>query len=173
MGEDHGFDSHMESMDCVVMGRKTFDAVKDMDDWIYDKPVLVLSRTLVPNKISGSLRQKTDDGWPRVEGLSGQPGDIMAEVRRRGWKRVYVDGGEVIRSFLNEGLVESMVISRVPVLIGQGVPLFGELGRDVKLVHKGTTSWASGVVQSRYRVLKDSEGKEVVSETNFRHEIEE
>ena len=145
------------------MGRKTFDVVKDMDEWIYNKPVLVLSRTLMPSEIPVTLRQRTEKGCPGVEVVSGTPGEIMEVVKQRGWKKVYIDGGEVIGSFLREGLVESMVISRVPVLIGRGVPLFGGLERDVELVHEGTRSWESGVVQSRYRVVKDGEKSHVVS----------
>ena len=162
MGEDHGFDAHMESMDCVVMGRKTFDVVKDMEEWIYNKPVFVLSRTLTAGDIPGRLREKTEKGWPKVEVISGVPKQIIQEIARRGWKKVYVDGGEVIRQFLRAGLVESMVISRVPVLIGRGVRLFGGMEGDVKWVHEGMRSWESGVVQNRYRVLRDGQATQVV-----------
>lgn len=150
-------------MGCVIMGRKTFDVVKDAEPWAYAKPVMVMSRTLMANKIPKGLMQKTEKGWLKVEVISGEPMGTMEMVKQRGWKRVYVDGGEVIRNFLREGLVESMVISRVPVLIGKGVPLSGELGGDVKLVHERTRSWESAVVQSRYRVAKDGEKRDFVS----------
>lgn len=148
LGEDHGFDAFISDVDCVVMGRKTFDVVKDMNEWIYNKPVLVVSRTLITADIPARLSQK-------AEVVTGDPCGVMKLVERRGWKKVYIDGGEVIRSFLKEGFVESIVVSRVPVLIGRGVPLFGDLEGDVKLVHEGTRSWESGVVQSRYKVLKN------------------
>lgn len=157
LGEDHGFDAHMESMDCVIMGRKTFHRT------VGYKPVLVMSCTLMPNKIPGSLRQKTEKGWPKVKVISGEPKETMEMAKQRGRERVCVDGGEVIRKFLREG---SMVIIRVPVLIGKGVPLFGDLDGDVKLVHKGTRSWESGVVQSRYRVVR-MERKEMLFLVNL------
>lgn len=146
--EDHGFNAHMARMDGVIMGRGTFEAVENMDPWIYSKPVLVLSKSLLradlPDRLSG-----------KVEVISATPKEVMEVAACRGWRRVYIDGGKVIQAFLRDGLVEDMVISSVPVLIGKGLPLFGALERDLALEHLHTRSFASGLVQSHYRILAE------------------
>lgn len=146
-GEDHGFDAHMARVDAVVMGRGTYDAIKDMRPWFYSKPVVVLSRTLKAPDVPEEIGDK-------VEILDASPKEAMAAFAARGWKRVYVDGGMVIQSFLRAGLIEDMVISRIPVLIGEGISLFGALTTDVTLHHLATRSFPSGLVQSSYRVRR-------------------
>lgn len=146
-GEDHGFDAHMARVDAVVMGRGTYDAIKHMRPWFYSKPVVVLSRTLVQADVPGEIGDKVDT-------LDAGPKEAMAAFAARGWKRVYVDGGMVIQSFLRAGLIEDMVISRIPVLIGEGISLFGALTTDVMLDHLATKAFPSGLVQSSYRVRR-------------------
>ena len=82
------------------------------------------------------------------------PRELLEDLGARGWERAYVDGGKVIQSFLREGLIEDMHLSRMPILIGSGRPLFGALPEDVDLVHLGTRTFPSGIVESRYRILK-------------------
>jgi Dihydrofolate reductase len=145
--EDHGFDAFMDSVDGVVMGRGSFEVVRGMSPWLYSKPVVVMSATLadVPAELSG-----------KAEITRLAPRDLMAELEGRGWRRVYVDGGAVIRSFLREGLIMDLLVTRVPVLIGSGKPLFGTLPRDVRLAHVETKTYPSGLVGTRYRVLSES-----------------
>jgi dihydrofolate reductase len=143
-GEDHGYDTHMARVDGMIMGRKTFETVQDFSPWPYDKPVLVLSQTLAEEDIPRPLRGK-------VEIFAGTPEDVMAETARRGWRGAYLDGGVVVQSFLRAGLVKDMVVSRVPVLIGTGRPLFGPLNGDKTVTHEWTKSFPSGLVQSFYR----------------------
>lgn len=145
LGEDHGYDAHMARVDGIIMGRGTFDAVKDIEPWFYDKTVLVLSRTLRESDIPEALRGK-------VEIIDASPREAMMMADERGWDGVYIDGGSVIQAFLRAGLIDDMVISRVPVLIGEGLSLFGTLDADVKLKHIQTKSFPSGLVQSFYRV---------------------
>ncbi|QYO76047.1 dihydrofolate reductase family protein [Devosia salina] len=147
LGEDHGYDAHMARVDGIIMGRGTFEAVKDIEPWFYEKTVLVLSRTLASSDVPRSLRS-------RVEIVNASPNEAMMIAEERGWRGVYIDGGAVIQSFLRAGLIEDMIISRVPVLIGQGLPLFGALDADVGLEHLGTTIFPSGLVQSHYRVKR-------------------
>lgn len=147
LGEDHGFDAHMARVDGIIMGRGTFEAVKNIEPWFYEKPVLVLSRTLAGSDVPHALRSG-------VEFVNGSPIEAMMIAEERGWRGVYIDGGAVIQSFLRAGLIEDMVISRVPVLIGEGLPLFGALDDDVVLEHIETKSFPSGLVQSRYRVKR-------------------
>jgi len=142
-GEPHGYEEFLASVDALVIGRKTYESVLSFGDWPYGtKPVFVLStRTLAPAPPGAA-----------VERLAGDPAAVAAELDRRGVRHVYVDGGITIRRFLRAGLVQRLVITRVPVLIGTGIPLFGALDRDVVLRHVVTRSYASGLVQSEYEV---------------------
>lgn len=145
--EDHGFDAHMARMDGVVMGRRTYDIIQDMRPWYYSKPVVVLSRTLSQASIADEIAD-------RVEVMNATPDEAMRRFAKRGWNRVYVDGGSVIQAFLRAGHVDDLVISRVPVLIGEGISLFGPLDHDVLLDHVETRTFAAGMVQSTYRVRR-------------------
>lgn len=145
LGEDHGFNAHMERVDAVVMGRGTYNVIKDMRPWYYSKPVVVLSSTLQPSAIPQEIADK-------VEVMDASPEMAMADFAARGWNAVYVDGGQTIQSFLRAGLIQDLVISRIPVLIGEGISLFGALEHDIMLEHVATRAFPSGLVQSTYRV---------------------
>ena len=143
--EDHGYQDFIAGMDAIVMGRATFETVRAMDPWPYSVPVVVLSRRMTPDAIPAALAG-------RVAVTAGTPAQVMADCAARGWRRVYVDGGQVVQAFLRAGLIADMVITWVPVLLGQGRALFGPLSGDVALTHLGTRAFASGLVQSHYRV---------------------
>jgi dihydrofolate reductase len=142
-GEPHGYDEFMATVDALVIGRKTFETVLAFDSWPYgEKPVFVVStRTLAPAPL-GAV----------VERMSGAPADIVSQLAARGIRHVYVDGGVTIQGFLEAGLIQRLIITRIPVLLGAGVPLFGALRRDIVLRHVGTRQYASGLVQSEYVV---------------------
>ena len=142
-GEDHGYHEFYASVDAVVIGRKTYEVVLGFGAWAYGtKPVFVLStRSLLPAP-PGAV----------VERLSGEAAEIWAQLQARGFQHIYVDGGVTIQRFLRAGLVQRLVVTRVPVLIGEGIPLFGATGRDISLKHLGTRTLASGLVQSEYEV---------------------
>lgn len=144
-GEPHGYDEFIASVDTIVIGRKTFETVLGFDTWPYGaKRVVVLSsRPLDLSAVRGG----------RVEQMAGAPADIAAELVATGTRHIYVDGGITIQGFLRAGLVQRLVVTRVPVLIGQGIPLFGSLPHDVRLRHVATRHYASGLVQSEYEVL--------------------
>lgn len=144
--EDHGYDDFIRDIDAIVMGRGTFDAVRRMGDWFYNRPVLVLSAGLAQQKVPAELAGK-------VRFTSKSPQEAMAMLQAEGRRRVYVDGGRVIQSFLALGMISDMVITRVPVLLGAGRPLFGGIQRDISLAHTGTRSFPSGLVQSSYTVV--------------------
>ena len=142
-GEPHGYAEFMDSVDALVIGRKTYETVLAFDTWPYgEKPVFVLS--------TGSLARAPADAV--VEHLSGDPAQIMSDLEARGIKHVYVDGGITIQRFLRAGLIQRLIITHVPVLIGDGVPLFGALPRDVRLEHVATRHYPSGLVQTEYMV---------------------
>lgn len=147
LGEDHGFNAHMARVDGVIMGRGTYEVIKDMQPWYYSKPVVVLSRSLTQADIPAQIADK-------VEVMNATPEDAMQRLDERGWNAAYVDGGTVIQSFLRAGLIDDMVISRIPVLIGEGISLFGPLEGDLMLDHVRSQAFPSGMVQSVYRVKR-------------------
>ena len=144
-GENYGYDAFIASVDGLVMGRNSFEKVLTFDEWPYPKPVVVLSRSLDATSLREELRGK-------VEFSALAPAALFDSLARRGWSRVYVDGGQVIQSFLRAGLISDMVITRVPVLLGEGLPLFGALDGDIALRHDETRAYPSGLVQSRYSI---------------------
>jgi dihydrofolate reductase len=85
--------------------------------------------------------------------MSGDPAGIVAKLAASGAHHLYVDGGITIQEFLRAGIVQRLIITRVPVLIGDGIPLFGSLPRDVRLQHVATRAYPSGLVQSEYSVV--------------------
>ncbi len=142
-GEPHGYDEFMATVDALVMGRKTYETVLGFEAWPYrDKPVIVLSsHPLAPAPPGAS-----------VERMSGDPADIVADLAARGIGHIYVDGGMTIQRFMAAGLIQRLIITRVPVLIGVGISLFGALPHDVILTHVATRQFAGGLVQSEYLV---------------------
>ena len=147
LGEDHGYDTHIARMDGIIMGRGTYEKVATFDQWYYEKPVLVLSRSLDPATVPAQLTGK-------VEFIAATPAEAMDLAASRGWNRIYADGGKLIQSFLRAGFVEDLIISRIPILLGDGIPLFGPLEQDIVLDHLETKSFPSGLVQSHYRVKR-------------------
>ena len=144
-GEDYGYKDFMDSVDALVMGRNTYEKVLSLGGWAYgDKPVFVLSsRSLeIPEPLSET-----------VEAMSGTPEEVAARLSERSMTHLYIDGGVTVQRFLRAGLIQRLIISRAPVLIGTGIPLFGPLNQDVRLRHVRTQSYPSGFVQSEYEVV--------------------
>jgi dihydrofolate reductase len=146
-GEPHGFDEFFATVDALVMGRHTFETVLGMDPWPYgNKPVVVLSTRPL---------ERTPRGID-VERMSGDPTEIVSRLSARNIQHIYVDGGLTIQRFLAAGLIQRLIITRVPVLIGIGIPLFGVVPRDIILRHVATRQYATGLVQSEYEVATNS-----------------
>ncbi len=142
--EPHGFDEFYASVDVIVIGRKTFEVVLTFGKWAYGKkPVVVLSENVLDFS-------SIEDGV--VERMSGTPAEIVELLKARGFQHAYIDGGVTIQRFLAAGLIARMVITRLPVLIGTGIPLFGPVPRDINLHHVATRSYKGGLVQSEYEV---------------------
>jgi dihydrofolate reductase len=143
--EDHGYNDFIADKDVIVMGRGSYEKVATFEAWPYDRPVLVLSQQLAGTQVPEAL-----EGKVRFSALS--PVAAMKELERQGVRRAYIDGGQLVQSFLREGLIADMVITTVPVLIGAGRPLFGALPEDRDLTLLASRSFASGLVQSSYRL---------------------
>jgi dihydrofolate reductase len=142
-GEPHGYDEFIASVDAIVIGRKTFETVLAFPTWPYGgKRVVVLSSRPVDLSAAKGV----------VEQMGGPPAEIVSRLAASGARHLYVDGGITVQRFLRAGLVQRLVITRVPVLIGDGIPLFGSLPGDVRLRHLATRHYPSGLVQSEYAV---------------------
>ncbi|HCK65998.1 MAG TPA: deaminase [Anaerolineae bacterium] len=143
-GGDYGYADFMSTIDYVVMGRNTYEKVLTFGGWGYDKKVIVLSSKKI--KIKDKLKDK-------VEVLNLGPKKLVKEIEKRKAKHIYLDGGVTIQRFLREGLVDEMTITTIPVLIGEGLPLFGELAKDIKLKLLQSQSFKNSFVQNKYKVL--------------------
>jgi dihydrofolate reductase len=145
-GEAHGYDEFIASVDTIVIGRNTFEIVLTLGPWPYaDKRVVVLSsRPVDLSAASGGV----------VEQMAGTPAQIVSQLAASGARHLYVDGGITIQGFLRAGLIQRLIITRVPVLIGEGIPLFGTLPHDIRLTHVATRHYASGLVSSEYHVAE-------------------
>jgi len=143
-GEPHGYDEFIASVDAIVIGRGTFETVLTMKPWPYgNKQVVVLSSRPVDfSTVVGGV----------VEQMAGPPAEIVSKLAASSAHHLYVDGGITIQRFLRAGLIQRLIITRVPVLIGQGIPLFGSLPHDIRLRHIATRTYASGLVSSEYSV---------------------
>ena len=143
-GEPHGYNEFIASVDAIVIGRKTFEKVLTLGPWPYGKKrVVVLSSH--PIDLSAAVGGV-------VEQMSGSPDEIVSQLAASGARHLYIDGGITIQRFLRAGLIQRLIITRVPVLIGEGVPLFGSLPHDILLRHVATRHYPSGLVQSEYHI---------------------
>jgi dihydrofolate reductase len=143
-GEPHGYEEFIASVDAIVMGRKTFETVLALGAWPYgDKRVVVLSsRPVDLSAATGGI----------LEQMAGPPQQIVSQLAASGARHLYIDGGITIQQFLRAGLIQRLIITRVPVLIGEGIPLFGSLPHDIRLRHIMTRHFPSGLVSSEYHV---------------------
>jgi len=144
---EYGYNEFIADIDAIVMGRRTFEKVLTFDKWYYgNKRVVVLSNQPLDLSIAqarGGI----------VELMGGSPAEIVSKLAATGDRRLYVDGGITIQHFLRAGLIHRLIISRLPVLIGQGLPLFSSLPHDIYLRHIATRTYPGGMVQSEYHVV--------------------
>jgi dihydrofolate reductase len=147
-GEPHGYDEFIRSVDAIVIGRKTFETVLTLGPWHYGKKrvVVLSSRPIDLSVVKGGV----------VEQMAGPPAQIVSQLAASGAHHLYVDGGITIQGFLRAGLIQRLIITRVPVLIGEGIPLFGTLPHDIQLRHVATKQFPSGLVSSEYHVVSEA-----------------
>lgn len=138
---DYGYSEFMSKIDYIIMGKNTFEKVLTFGDWAYDKPVIVLSSTLkeVPNELKG-----------KIEFSCEKPIDLLKRLYFNGEKNIYLDGGILIQSFLESDLIDEFIITKIPILLGQGIPLFASINQELKLQHKNTTIYHNTFVKSHY-----------------------
>ena len=143
-----GYDEFVAGVDGIVMGRNSYETVLTFGEWPYHKPVLVMSKSLSQSEVPSELTDK-------VSITDLDPLGLMDALNENGWSRAYVDGGKVVQSFIKLGLIEDIILTTVPTLIGDGIPLFGAIDEDIDLELVSSKSFASGMVQSHYRLLRD------------------
>ncbi|TWD79760.1 dihydrofolate reductase [Kribbella amoyensis] len=139
---DTGYDEFVATVDTMVMGRATYEKVLTFGTWPYEgKQVEVLSTTLPADVDERIIVHRTLDG-------------LVETLNDRGAQRIYVDGGRLIQTFLRAGLLNELTITTAPVLLGRGLPLFGDLDGEIELNHNATRTLKAGFVQSDYTVRR-------------------
>ena len=142
--EDFGYAQFMSSVDVLVMGRNTYELVISSGQWPYGGTKVIV--------LSSSLKTLSDIVPDSVELKSCAPHELYKELQDSGFCHLYIDGGKTIQRFLSEHLINEITITKVPVLIGEGIPLFSKLTNDIKLSHLNTISYKNGFVKSKYEV---------------------
>ena len=135
------YEAFMEKIDAIVIGRGTFEKILTFPFWPYEKQAFLLSTTI--KEVPKSINQK-------ISILSLEPEKIPDYLANEGYSGVYIDGGKVIQSFLMGDLIDELIIAKVPILIGEGIPLFGYLSTDLRFDHTRTEVQSNGLVRSYY-----------------------
>ncbi|HAZ12999.1 MAG: diacylglycerol kinase [Bdellovibrionales bacterium GWA2_49_15] len=139
---DYGFAEFMNSIDALVMGRKTYETVLTFDQWPYTKRVFVLSNTL--KTVAPTLRDK-------AEIINGELKNILTTLHERGFKNLYIDGGKTIQGFLKENLIDELIVTKIPIILGDGIPLFQRQNNSIMFRHYSTTIYNDSLVKSHYK----------------------
>ena len=143
-GEDCGYSAFMDSIDVLIMGRNTYEKVFSFGTWPYGrKPVIVLSRHTM--EIPDALT-------PTVSHSSESPTALCDRLSQEGAQRLYIDGGNTIQRFLAEGLIHDLTITIIPIILGNGIPLFGHIDKDIFLKPITTKCYEWGFIQLTYEV---------------------
>ena len=138
---DYGYSEFIKHIDAIVIGKNTFQKVLTLGNWPYRKPVFVLSNNLkeIPENLIG-----------KVEIITGEITTVNIDLIKQGFKNLYIDGGQTIHSFLKEDLIDEIIITKVPILLGDGIPLFHKLDKQLKFKHVKTEIYNNNLVKSHY-----------------------
>ncbi|MGF1761171.1 dihydrofolate reductase family protein [Photobacterium sagamiensis] len=141
-GSDMGYGAHFDRIDALVMGRNTLEMILSFDvEWPYSKPVFVLSNTMT------SVPEGYED---KVFLVSGPLKDVVNQLNEKGFKNLYIDGGVTIQNFLKEDLIDEMIITTMPVLLGGGAPLFGDLEAPLNFELVKSETFLDAIVQNHF-----------------------
>lgn len=138
---DYGFFDFMKRMDGILMGRSTYEIVMDYEKWFYTKPVFVLSNSW--NELPGKWAHK-------AQLVKGDPSEAVKILNQQGINNIYVDGGKTIQSLLAADMIDEMIITLIPIVLGSGIPLFTPNLPELKLEHVGTETYYGGLVKNSY-----------------------
>lgn len=139
---DMGYAEFFSTIDAIVMGKNTFQTVCEFEEWPYDKPVFVLSSTLreIPQELSKQAFLIND----KLE-------QVLDEIHNKGFFNLYIDGGKTIQSFLKKDLIDSMIITLIPKLLGGGQPLFGDLPFELDFECTHSIKFSNNIVQNTFQ----------------------
>lgn len=142
---DYGYAEFINRVDAIIMGRNSYEKVLTFGEWPYNKKVFILSNT---------LKSLSENMINKAEIINGDLKNIISQLANRGFLNLYIDGGKVIQSFLNENLIDELIITRIPILLGEGIPLFGKLSKQIKLTHTKTETLNEQLVKSHYTLKR-------------------
>ncbi len=146
-GDDLGFSEFMDRVDAVVMGRKTFETLLGFGvGWHYPKPGIVLSST---------LKSAPEEFADHIQFASGTPSEIVQLAKKQGFENLYIDGGTTVQRFLREDLIDELIITEIPLLLGGGDRLFGELDQRLGFELVDTKVLLNQLVRKRYQRKRD------------------
>ena len=140
--EEAGYEEFYSTVDALVMGRKTYDMIVSFGQWPYgDKPVWICSsRKVKPINDCNMQNGKT-------------PQDIYSEAQAQGVNHLWlVGGGMLAASFLEEKLLTHLSISQMPIILGGGIRLFGELLSPIKIQRISMEPQKSGFTQMEFLI---------------------
>ena len=145
---DLGLSDYLSSVDCLIMGRKCMEVISNMnltpEQWFYgDLKIIVLSNT---------LKEAPDNLKDKVEMYSGDLLTLIAHLEKEGYKHAYVDGGTTIQAFINLKLIDELTITKAPILLGEGIPLFGKTSKNIKLEEAEAMAFVNDFIQLKYKV---------------------
>jgi len=143
---DYGFSEFMDRIDGIIMGRNTFETVVSFEEWPYNKKVFVLSKTL--KSLPNGYQEK-------AQIVCGEIKDIVESLHKEGFINVYVDGGKTIQCFLQEDLIDELIITRIPIILGSGIPLFTDIDQELKFKVVNTEVLNQNLVKSTYLRIRD------------------
>lgn len=140
--EDYGFNEFLSSIDTMVMGRGTYKIASSVEDWPYkNKRVVVLSTSLPEVRKDAEL-------------YKGDINRLVQKLHTEGTKHIYIDGGATISQFIDAGLVDQMIISIIPVILGKGISLFKNLVNESWYELVSAQPYPNGLVQLKYQRKK-------------------
>lgn len=145
---DMGFNDYISSIDCMIMGRKCMDVISNMnltpEQWPYGETRIVV--------LSNTITEAPDNMKGKVELYSGDLNALISQLESEGFKHAYIDGGTTIQGFLKLKLIQEITISRAPIILGEGISLFGKSNQGVKLVQAESKAFPNDFIQVRYKV---------------------
>lgn len=140
---DLGYNRFISEIDAIIIGRKTFETVLSFGiKWPYKKPVFVLSKTL--KKIP--IQEKK----AKIELIDGELKNIISSLNNRNYNRLYIDGGKTIQSFLEEDLIDEMIITIIPIVLGEGIPLISKKLNKIRFQCYETKIFLDQIVQNKF-----------------------
>lgn len=137
--EDYGYDAFLNTIDVILMGNNTYTVVSKFSEWPYKKPVIVFSSKNTPSS--------------NVTHFNGNLNDLDTFMENANYKRIYVDGGITISRMLEAKKISSVIITIIPVILGNGIRLFSNFDKDIKLQLLESKTFSSGLMQVKYKPI--------------------